>query len=1091
MSISVLSLNIVSNALNGYLNVGDVVSVTVTMDGATIVTGSPTIALDIGGTTKQATYVYGSNSTSLVFTYTIEAGLTDADGISISAGSIALNSGTMKDAGGADATIAHGGLAADADYKVDTTAPAAPTVNSVSSTSDNTPTLTGTAEAHSTVTLYVDDVSVGTTTADGAGDWSITSTLLADGVRAITAKSTDAAGNVSGSSASFNMIVDDPSANAAPVMEDASVTLTSIDEDSVSSAGNRVSTFLGASVSDTDASAVEGIAIIALTAGNGTWQYSIDGSSWSNVGTVSASQALLLAADDLVRFVPDTQTGTTATFTYVAWDQSSGSAGTKADASVTGNDTAFSAESNVATIVVTDINDVPVIFYPSSIYASQLTEGNLGEEVPVFAGYEIGGVSQQPDSALSDAGFGTVEPDQLITSLAFTITNVTDAGEALSVFSGAAPENWISLASSQASASYTFIETNFINGDTDFNFLFDVVVAYDDSSNVSVVTLDNFRGGDVDSVSYLSTLVQNPINYNTLLAQMTRTNLAYRNTGDDVTHAQRAISLTLTDSGSDNNQATYSVATIDVNNSNDAPTTTAVTLSAVVEDTASVIITSAQLLANASDFEGDTLSVSNLQISSGDGSLASVNGTTWAYTPEENDDSSVSFIYTISDDGTSNGLADPKTVQGSATLDLTPVNDAPVMSDATPSLTPISEDDTSSAGNTVTNILSNSVSDVDASAVEGIAITALDAGNGTWQYSTDGSSWSNVGTVSITQALLLAADDFVRFIPNQQTGTTATFTYVAWDQTSGSVGTKVNASVPGGATAFSAESNTASITVSDEDDDFTDGNESQAINEDASAAGNVIDQNSSSVDGTITVASFTIAGDATSYSAGDTASITNIGSLTIAANGDYTFTPVQNYSGSVPVVSYILSDGFGATETSDLSLAVANIGPAVSSIGISATNALNGYLNVGDVVSVTVTMDEATIITGLPTIALDIGGTTKQATYVSGSNSTSLVFTYTIEAGLTDADGISISAGSIALNSGTMKDAGGADATIAYDGLAADADYKVDTTAPTVAITISDTSLIAGETATVTFTFSETPIGFAEGDITAANGDIT
>lgn len=41
-----------------------------------------------------------------------------------------------------------------------------------------------------------------------------------------------------------------------------------------------------------------------------------------------------------------------------------------------------------------------------------------------------------------------------------------------------------------------------------------------------------------------------------------------------------------------------------------------------------------------------------------------------------NDDTPVSFSYTITDNGTTNGAADPTNVAGSATLDITPVNDA-------------------------------------------------------------------------------------------------------------------------------------------------------------------------------------------------------------------------------------------------------------------------------------------------------------------------------------------------------------------------------------------------------------------------------
>ncbi|WP_414876745.1 cadherin-like domain-containing protein, partial [Pseudomonas sp. IT-196MI5] len=71
--------------------------------------------------------------------------------------------------------------------------------------------------------------------------------------------------------------------------------------------------------------------------------------------------------------------------------------------------------------------------------------------------------------------------------------------------------------------------------------------------------------------------------------------------------------------------------------------------------------------------------------------------------------------------------------------------------------------------------------------------------------------------------------------------------------------------------------------------------------EDAPVSGSVL-TGTSSVDGPVSVVSFTI-GDAT-YAAGSTATIANVGTLVIAANGAYTFTPDANYNGTAPTVSY-------------------------------------------------------------------------------------------------------------------------------------------------------------------------------------------
>lgn len=60
----------------------------------------------------------------------------------------------------------------------------------------------------------------------------------------------------------------------------------------------------------------EGIAITGLAnAATGKWQYSTGG-AWTDVGTVSATSALLLRSTDSIRFVPDGKNGGTATITY-------------------------------------------------------------------------------------------------------------------------------------------------------------------------------------------------------------------------------------------------------------------------------------------------------------------------------------------------------------------------------------------------------------------------------------------------------------------------------------------------------------------------------------------------------------------------------------------------------------------------------------------------------------------------------------------------------------------------------------------------------------------------------------------------------
>ena len=167
----------------------------------------------------------------------------------------------------------------------------------------------------------------------------------------------------------------------------------------------------------------------------------------------------------------------------------------------------------------------------------------------------------------------------------------------------------------------------------------------------------------------------------------------------------------------------------------------------------------------------------------------------------------------------------------------------------------------------------------------------------------------------------------------------------------------------------------------------------------------------------------------------------------------------------------------------------------VSSVALtSATGLLNSTLNAGDVVTATVTMSEAVSVSttgGIPSLGLNIGGTTVQAFYDSvNSTSTELKFTYTIATGQTDTNGISIAENGLALNSGTIKDLAGNTATITHASVSDNTGFKVDTTAPTVVITDDEsaTGNIAGGNIVYTFTFAEPVTGFVADDISVANG---
>lgn len=82
-------------------------------------------------------------------------------------------------------------------------------------------------------------------------------------------------------------------------------------------------------------------------------------------------------------------------------------------------------------------------------------------------------------------------------------------------------------------------------------------------------------------------------------------------------------------------------------------------------------------------------------------------------------------------------------------------------------------------------------------------------------------------------------------------------------------------------------------------------------------------------------------------------------------------------------------------------------------------------------IPITVNLSETVNVTGTPQIAVDVGGTTRYATYTSGTGTNALTFTLSPQAGDVDLDGVSVSS-PIQLNGGTIKDAKGNNAALTF-----------------------------------------------------------
>ncbi|WP_235522165.1 Ig-like domain-containing protein [Shewanella xiamenensis] len=147
--------------------------------------------------------------------------------------------------------------------------------------------------------------------------------------------------------------------------------------------------------------------------------------------------------------------------------------------------------------------------------------------------------------------------------------------------------------------------------------------------------------------------------------------------------------------------------------------------------------------------------------------------------------------------------------------------------------------------------------------------------------------------------------------------------------------------------------------------------------------------------------------------------------------------------------------------------------PTVTSVSVPSNTT---YIT-GQSLSFTVNTSENVIVNtggGTPRIALTIGATTKYATYSSGSGTSALVFSYTVESGLVDSDGITV--GALGLNGGTLKDAANNDMTLTLNSVGSTSSVLVDSAAPTVSSVTASTAngtYKLGDSISIQVNFSE------------------
>ena len=652
-----------------------------------------------------------------------------------------------------------------------------------------------------------------------------------------------------------------------------------------------------------------------------------DGDSLSvTAGTFPTSQSgsLVLAADGSYTYTPAANFSGTDTVDYTLNDGTATDTGTLTitvnavnDAPVAVNDTASTNEDTALTssadLVANDTDadgdslsvtagtfptsqsgslvlaaDGSYTYTPAANFSGTDTvDYTLNDGTATDTGTLTITVNAVNDAPVAVNDTASTNEDTALTSSADLVANDTDAdGDSLSVTAGTFPTSQSGSLVLAADGSYTYTPAaNFSGTDTvDYtlndgtatdtgtltitvNAVNDAPVAVNDTASTNEDTaltssadlVANDTDADGDSLSVTAgTFTTSQSGSLVLAADGSYTYTPAANfSGTDT------VDYTLTD-GTATDTGTL---TITVNAVNDAPVAVNDTAS-TNEDTA--LTSSADLVANDTDADGDSLSVTaGTFTTSQSGSLVLAADGSYTYTPAANFSGTDTVDYTLTD-----GTA---TDTGTLTITVNAVNDAPVAVNDTAS----TNEDTAltSSADLVAN-------DTDADG-DSLSVTA-----GTFTTSQSGS-------------LVLAADGSYTYTPAANFSGTDTVDYTLTDGTATDTGTltiTVNAV------------NDAPVAVND----TASTNEDTALTSSADLVANDTDAD----------------GDSLSVTAG-TFTTSQSGSLVLAADGSYTYTPAANFSGT-DTVDYTLTDGT-ATDTGTLTITVNAVNDAPVAVNDTAS----------------------------------------------------------------------------------------------------------------------------------------------------------
>jgi hypothetical protein len=144
------------------------------------------------------------------------------------------------------------------------------------------------------------------------------------------------------------------------------------------------------------------------------------------------------------------------------------------------------------------------------------------------------------------------------------------------------------------------------------------------------------------------------------------------------------------------------------------------------------------------------------------------------------------------------------------------------------------------------------------------------------------------------------------------------------------------------------------------------------------------------------------------------------------ANGSFASDPYIGFAFQLSAPNNYLSAGWHEYKVGTGTL-IDTTPPTVTSVNSSTTD---GTYKVGDVVIIQVNFSEAVTVTNTPQLVLETGTTDRAINLASGSGTSTLRFSYTVQSGDTSADLDYISTSGLVLNGGTIRDAAGNNATL-------------------------------------------------------------